>query len=201
MIGGVQPQSSERLGGPARGGPWAARCSGPAHWSADGWARRPRPRGRRARRTSGSQLSCSSSRGRRRRSTTPRWAARLCTQRPRTPVAAASSRRTRSARLRCAGWRRSRTCGDECGSRLCGVVAVENDDAVGATADLAKRKRDAALGLCGEPLLDTRGNDAMSPSGAAASLLAASASMSSDPSRLRSRPGRAATKTALPRPG
>ena len=29
-------------------------------------------------------------------------------------------------------------CGDECGSRLCGVVAVENDDAVGATADLAK---------------------------------------------------------------
>ena len=49
------------------------------------------------------------------------------------------------------------------------------------TAEVAKRKRDAGLGLCGEPLLDTGGNDAMSPSGAAASLLAASASMSSDP--------------------
>ena len=48
-------------------------------------------------------------------------------------------------------------------ARACAELSrVENDDAVGATAELAKRKRDAALGLCGEPLLGTGGNDAMS---------------------------------------
>jgi hypothetical protein len=122
MIGGVQPQSSERLGDPARGGVGGAVLGAGA--LVGGWVG-PEATAARPSRAQAVRIStfCSSSRGRRRLSTTPRWG-RAAVH----PAAAnarcgseLSAQALRASALR--GLAEIAHCGDEYGSRLCGVVA------------------------------------------------------------------------------
>lgn len=180
MIGGVQPpiQRAPR-GDPARGGPWAARCSVPAPWSG-GWvgpevtAARPSRaqdvristfllvlEGARAAFNDAAlgQGGCALS-GRERP-----WRQRaLGASGPRECVARVGADRALWGRVRLAP---VRSCRGSSTTTRSGRLQIGQKEA---------RRRARALRL-----LDTRGNDAMSPRGAAASLLAASAAMSSDP--------------------
>jgi hypothetical protein len=199
MIGGVQPPIERApRGAPARGGPWAARCSVPAPWSG-GWVgpevTAARPSRAQDVRISTFLLVLEGARAAFNDAALGQGGCALSgRERPWRQRALGAS----GPRECVAGWRRSRTVGTSTARACAELSRVEHDDAVGATADWPKGSATRARAL---RLLDTRGNDAMSPRGAAASPLAASASMSSDPSRPRSRPGRAAAETALPRPG
>jgi hypothetical protein len=196
MIGGAQPNpaSASRT---LRAAPVGGAVLGAAGWVG------PEVTAARPSRAQDVRISTSSSssRGRRRRSTTPRWGRAAVHPAAPSDRGAASSRRKRSARLR---WRAG---GDRPlwgRVRLAPLRSGRGSRTTTRSGRLQigqKEARRSARALRRAAARHPR-QRAMSPSGAAASLLApASASMSSDPSRPRSRPGRAAAETALPRTG
>jgi hypothetical protein len=140
MIGGVQPPIERApRGAPARGGPWAARCSVPAPWSG-GWVgpevTAARPSRAQDVRISTFLLVLEGARAAFDDAALGQGGCALSGRER--PWRAVSSRRKRSARVRCAGWRRSRTVGTSTARACAELSRVEHDDAVGATADWPK---------------------------------------------------------------